>query len=271
MLLGDRVVMVRILVLSLEWSGAAVRWVIGASRSATQVAIVRDMQFVRKGALAMTGIEEFKRRFPDEWSSFCGHEFVMRIEDGTLPQSAFRHYLKQDYRFLLHFARAWGLAVYKSRTVGEIDVGLSALRAIVETEMPLHIAYCADWGVTREMLDAVSEEQATTAYSRYVLDVGNQGDLLGLHVALAPCILGYAEIGRTIALGGKVNPDSNPYVRWIEMYSGDAFQQAAAEEQAWIDERLKQQPVERLEQLAATFKAATRMEADFWKMGLERS
>lgn len=219
----------------------------------------------------MAGIEEFKERVRPEWNAFCGHEFVLRIEDGSLPGPAFRHYLKQDYRFLLHFARAWGLAVYKSRTVAEVDGALSALRAIVETEMPLHIGYCAEWGISREMLNNVSEERATIAYSRYVLDVGNQGDLLGLHVALAPCILGYAEIGRSIAIRGKFDPHSNPYARWIEMYSGSAFQQAASTEQAWIDERLQLQSPERLEQLTATFREATKLETDFWQMGLAGS
>lgn len=33
------------------------------------------------------------------------------------------------------------------------------------------------------------------AYSRYILDVANTGDLLDLQVATAPCLLGYGEFG----------------------------------------------------------------------------
>ncbi len=34
--------------------------------------------------------------------------------------------------------------------------------------------------------------------TRFVLDRGMAGDLLDLHVALAPCVLGYAEIGTAL-------------------------------------------------------------------------
>ena len=45
------------------------------------------------------------------WPAYTGHAFVRGLGDGTLPREAFLHYLKQDYIFLFHFARAWALAV----------------------------------------------------------------------------------------------------------------------------------------------------------------
>jgi len=37
-----------------------------------------------------------------------------------LPEQCFRHYLVQDYLFLIHFARAYALAAYKSETLADI-------------------------------------------------------------------------------------------------------------------------------------------------------
>jgi thiaminase/transcriptional activator TenA len=37
------------------------------------------------------------------------------------------------------------------------------------------------------------------AYTRYVLDAGMRSDLLTLRVALAPCVIGYAEIATRLA------------------------------------------------------------------------
>ena len=54
------------------------------------------------------------------WHAYTRHEFVLRLAAGDLPEAAFRRYLVQDYLFLLHFARAWGLAVYKSETLDEM-------------------------------------------------------------------------------------------------------------------------------------------------------
>jgi hypothetical protein len=37
------------------------------------------------------------------------------------------------------------------------------------------------------------------AYTRHVLDTGMRGDALALRVALAPCVIGYAEIATRLA------------------------------------------------------------------------
>jgi len=39
-----------------------------------------------------------------QWDAYCGHEFVRRIGDATLAEERFRHYLLQDYLFLIHFS-----------------------------------------------------------------------------------------------------------------------------------------------------------------------
>src|SRR3546814_5577498 len=57
------------------------------------------------------------------------------------------------------------------------------------------VRVCGRWGLSPQDLHAVPEHQATVAYTRFVLDCGAAGDLLDLHVALAPCVIGYAEIG----------------------------------------------------------------------------
>ncbi|WP_323028894.1 thiaminase II [Castellaniella defragrans] len=209
-------------------------------------------------------------RCASEWEAYCRHEFVRRLAAGTLPAEAFRRYLRQDYLFLLHFARAWGLAVYKSRSIAELRQGLDSLKAIVDLEMGLHVDYCAQWGIGADELEALPEARETMAYTRYVLDAGHRGDLLDLHVALAPCLVGYADIARWIeAQPFTVRGTANPYEAWIAMYASEEFQAAAQAERAWLDARLAGQTAERLDGLAATFRDATRLEIDFWQMGLD--
>src|SRR5690606_16553940 len=142
------------------------------------------------------------------------------------PAEAFRHYLQQDYLFLLHFARAFALAAYKSRDLSDLRRGAEGLKAILDIELDLHIAYCREWGITEAQLAALPESRATMAYTRYVLDAGSRGDLLDLHVALAPCMIGYAEIARWLPAQPFTRMQGNPYAAWIEMYAGTEFQQA---------------------------------------------
>lgn len=213
---------------------------------------------------------DLKSRCHDDWRAYCQHEFIRQLGAGTLAKDAFRHYLEQDYLFLVHFARAYGLAVYKSRDIGDLRRALASLKAIVDVEMGLHIQYCASWGIRESDLMSLPEARATMAYTRYVLDAGNRGDLLDLHVALAPCLIGYAEIATWLNGQPFVVRDGNAYAGWIEMYASEEFQNAADGEKAWLDERLKSVSPGRFDDLATTFRDATRLEIDFWQMGLDR-
>jgi hydroxymethylpyrimidine/phosphomethylpyrimidine kinase len=51
------------------------------------------------------------------WSDFIDHPFVLGIADGTLPIESFTYYLKQDYLYLQHYARAASLAAYKCKNI----------------------------------------------------------------------------------------------------------------------------------------------------------
>lgn len=213
-----------------------------------------------------------KQRCNDAWKAYTQHDFVRQLGAGTLPAEAFKHYLRQDYLFLVHFARAWGLAVYKSRSMQELRQGLDSLKAIVDLEMGLHIQYCERWGISEKELGELPEARATMAYTRYVLDAGNRGDLLDLHVALVPCLIGYAEIARWLVDQDFTNlSDDNPYADWIKMYISPEFQQAATAEQDWLNQHLSHIDSARMDYLATTFRDATRLEVDFWQMGLDQA
>lgn len=205
-----------------------------------------------------------------DWAAYVEHDFLRQMGDGSLPQAAFRTYLAQDYLFLIQFARAYALATYKSRTLADMRAAKAGLSAILDLEMDLHIRLCGRWGLSPADLEAAPEHQATVAYTRYVLDCGQSGDLLDLHVALAPCVIGYAEIGARLA--AEIGPalESHPYREWIGEYAGEAFQAVARDARRHLDELAARAMTERrFADLAALFGKASRLEADFWQMGLD--
>lgn len=204
-----------------------------------------------------------------EWTSYVDHDFVRQMGAGTLPQSAFRTYLVQDYLFLIQFARAYALAVYKGRTLADMRAAQAGLSAILDVEMDLHVRLCGRWGLAPEQIEAAPEHQATIAYTRFVLDCGVSGDLLDLHVALAPCVIGYAEIGRRLAPNGVAALGDHPYRDWIGEYAGDAYQEVAAQARRHLDDLAARAMTERrFGELVALFAKASRLEADFWQMAL---
>ncbi|MCG5242814.1 thiaminase II [Azospirillum doebereinerae] len=204
-----------------------------------------------------------------EWSRYVDHAFVRGMGDGSLPEPAFRHYLAQDYLFLTHFARAYALAVYKGRNLADMRASLNGLKAILDVEMDLHVSLCAGWGIAEDELERTPESKATMAYTRYVLETGLRGDLLDLHVALSPCVIGYAEIGKRLAATPGALDDANPYRVWIAEYAGEAYQSVAASARATLN-RLAADSLTpaRFPRLLTIFAQASRLEADFWDMGL---
>jgi thiaminase/transcriptional activator TenA len=216
--------------------------------------------------------EDLKRRCQDEWQRYIEHDFVRQLGTATLAPEAFRHYLKQDYLFLIHFARAFALAAYKSPTLADLKQAKEGMQAIVDVELGLHVKYCQQWDLSEDELAALPEARATLAYTRYVLDTGNRGDLLDLHVALSPCMVGYGEIANWLNDHSEtVRGEINPYDAWIAMYESDEFQEAMQAEIRWLDERLADVSPTRFQQLTRIFSDATRLEIDFWEMGLRQS
>lgn len=224
----------------------------------------------------MTLFETLKDRCRDEWQAYTRHEFVTALGAGALPLAVFRDYLVQDFHFLVQFARANALAAYKSRTLADITAAHAATGAIL-AETELHLRLTERWGIPRPELEAAAEKQATVAYTRYVLDAGMAGDVLDLHVALAPCTIGYAEIGAHLAPrldeyggNGDQGGGGHPYGEWIAEYSGPEFTAAsrAAIEQldllagGGLSDR-------RLDELTDVFRTATRLEIDFWQQALD--
>ena len=218
-----------------------------------------------------------KAESADEWTAYVEHAFVRRLAEGSLPEACYRHYLIQDYLFLVHFARAYALAVYKAGELEDMRRAASTLDALLNTEMGLHVRSCAAWGLSEADMAAVPEADANLAYTRFVLDTGMAGDFLDLLVALAPCVLGYGEIGARLLNDPTTVLDGNPYREWIETYGGADYQEAAAAAGAQLERvarnRLGAEPAQapRWDSLSRTFRTATRLEVGFWAMGLTPS
>lgn len=199
------------------------------------------------------------------WRAYIDHDFVRGLGDGSLPEAAFKKYLLQDYLFLIQCARAYALAAYKADRFSDIQAASAGLHAIVDMEMDLHVQFSEGWGLSRTDMEAEIEDPACIAYTRYVLDRGMAGDLLDLHVALAPCIWGYGEIGLKLA---KIGSAHNPYQPWIDMYAGADYQSAAeAERDHMTDLYGRLGGADRFGSLSQTFHQATRLEVAFWDMG----
>lgn len=206
----------------------------------------------------------------DPWRAYTRHAFVEGLKDGTLPRAAFLHYLVQDYVFLVHFSRAWSLAVVKAETLEEMKVCAGTVDALVNHEMALHVQTCAEEGIDEATLFNASEAVENLAYTRYVMDAGLQGDFLDMMAALAPCVMGYGEIGARLTVE---KAEDTPYAEWIATYAGAEYQEVCRSVGALIDSAVDRRlgdlaTAPGAARLQARFTKATELEVGFWQMGL---
>ena len=211
-----------------------------------------------------------------EWHAYTHHEFVGRIADGSLDPENFKRYLIQLYLFSKHYSRAYALAVVKSDHLDDLREAAAHVDLQLNYEMALHIEYCRQWNISQADLDSWPEEDANRLYTRYVMDQGFAGDLLDLLVALAPCALGYAEIGARLIADERTALAGNPYRDWIEVHGGAEFQESANELRHFIGRVAMRRGVAcdapasapRWTALETNFRTATGMEIRFFDMGL---
>jgi thiaminase II len=159
------------------------------------------------------------------WKQYTRHEFLRQLGSNTLSVDVFRHFLIQDYVYLVHYARAHGLAAYKSKTMGDVTMSAGIILHI-QHEMRLHKAYCSQFGVSTDDLEGAKESLACLAYSRFLLDIGNQEDWLALIIALSPCLFGYIQAAEWLYNDPKSVRVGNNYWRWVENYIADDYRQA---------------------------------------------
>ena len=118
-------------------------------------------------------------------------------------------------------------------------------------------------------LGAVPEARETVTYTRYVADVGHTGDVLDLTVALLPCVAGYAEVGQLLLARPDTVLDGS-YGAWLRTYGSEDYKAAVRAALAKADDLARRYGGEaRFADLSRVFRTATRLETDFWQMGLD--
>ena len=77
----------------------------------------------------------------DIWENYYRHPFVTGLRDGTLDRRKFRHYIVQDYFYLIDYARVFALGAAKAPDVGSMRAFAMMCMAIMDGEMNIHNGY----------------------------------------------------------------------------------------------------------------------------------
>jgi len=192
----------------------------------------------------MTFSAELRRAADPVWSAILAHPFVRGIGDGTLPEAAFRRYVRQDYLFLIDYGRLLSLGAARAPRLAWMRRFSALAESVLETEMDLHRAYAERWGISNDELESERTAPATDAYCDFLLRTATLGDFGELAAALAPCMWGYAE--------------------WIRMYASEEFEQLAAWARELVDAAAEGTGDAGRERMLGAFMASSEHELAFW-------
>jgi len=180
-------------------------------------------------------------------------KFVQGLKNGNLPKTIFQEYLAQDYFFLETFAKAYGLAVSKSKDKYAIRK-LSELLIGVSEELILHETYAKKWGID---LSDNNIKKATKNYTDFLEDTSKRLSSLEIMFAMTPCMRLYAWIGKSLY---KEDFDVK-YKEWIITYSDANFEKLANSLENLIDTNKEKYDIYQAKYL---YRRAMELELDFF-------
>ena len=206
--------------------------------------------------------DELRHAAADLWQAQFDHPFIRGIADGTIDPDRFRFFIRQDYLYLIDYARVFALACARAPRLELMERFAELTHSTIATEMDLHRAYALEWGVSREQLDAEKPGPTTQAYSNYLLRTAAGGDFGELVAALLPCMWGYSELGRHLAQGPR--PAEERCARWIDMYASEEFAQLAGWCRQACDELAADTGPAGRDRMREAFVTCSRYELEFW-------
>ena len=180
-------------------------------------------------------------------------KFVQCLKTGSLPKNIFQEYLAQDYFFLETFAKAYGLAVSKSKDKYSIRK-LSELLMGVSEELILHETYAKEWDID---LSNNYIKKATKNYTDFLDDTSKRASSVEIMFAMTPCMRLYSWIGKSL----HAEDFDKKYEEWIITYSDVSFENLANSLENLIETNKESYDIDQAQYL---YKRAMQLELDFF-------
>ena len=196
------------------------------------------------------------------WDAIVAHPMVEQLGEGTLDEEPFRYWVRQDYVYLVEYARVFAFGAATAPDLDRMGTFAQLLDSTINTEMDLHRAYAADFGVSEAELEATAPSPTTRAYTDFLVRVAATGTFGDLVAALLPCMWGFNETARRLDKRGR--PDHEGYSEWIAMYAGEEFTDLTEWCKELMDDVAADATAAKRERYRDIFRTSARYEYRFW-------
>ena len=125
------------------------------------------------------------------WEDAANEDFLEKMGTGTLEKERFYDYIVQDSIYLRDYLKAFAMAIFKSRSLREMQVFYSVLGFVNDSENATRLRYLADNGMTDDDVEKVIRKPACAAYTSFLTGTAEKKDIPEILMAVMPCMLGY--------------------------------------------------------------------------------
>lgn len=186
------------------------------------------------------------------YKAILGQPFVQSLADGTLPKEIFERYIAQDSLYLNTYSKVLSHIASRLNDTDMSEAFMHFALDGVAVERDLHARFLS--GKTAYM------SPSCLLYTS-LLNAQATAPVEVEAAAVLPCFWIYQEVGKHIA---SISNSDNPYSKWIETYSDEAFAKSTNLAKNICD-KLAQNASERVRQrMTEIFVECTRMEWLFW-------
>jgi len=217
----------------------------------------------------MSFAKKLKEKTESIWEDCYNHPFVQNLGSGELEKDTFMFYLKQDYKYLLEYAKIFALGALRASDEQTIKNFTASQKAVLD-EMNLHRSYMTSYGISLDEADNTLSSLFSRAYTSNMMAIGYNEGIVELMAALLPCPWSYYDFACRLREDFRDNLENNYYKSWIETYACNEFYESFSWFFPAMDKLCEGKDEKELEKIINIFKSSVEFEYLFWDMAYKR-
>ncbi|MGM0365053.1 MAG: thiaminase II [Actinomycetota bacterium] len=194
------------------------------------------------------------------WDSIEEHPFIVELCNGSLPLEKFKHYVLQEYHFLVAGIRNFSIIASRAEPVEDIIELVEISPGIAVSEYKNYLKLLESLGLGLEDAKATQPIPIVCAYSDFLISVSYLGSYPEALIAILPCFWSYCEIIKP----HKEKLDSNRcqlYQNWAKAYCSSSYYEVMDRIKEVAERASANTPYQKLKYL---FLKASRYEYMYW-------
>ncbi len=203
------------------------------------------------------------------WDEFYTHPFVLGIGDGTHEIEKFKHFMVQDYLYLIEYAKVFAIGAAKADEPEIMKIFAGYISSILDGEMNIHRAYMERLGIEISEAEGAYMSADCASYTSYMIRVAYEHGPAEICAAILPCAVSYEAIAKRLVDTYPACTEHEFYGEWIRGYSCEEYHGENEALMALTESCARGYDERRIERLVEIGKRCSLYEKAFWDMSWE--